>query len=1139
MGFVHLHTHSVYSLLDGAGTIDRLISRAQELGQTALALTDHGVMYGVIDFYKKAKEAGIKPIIGCEVYIAPRTRFDKTNEYDRRSYHLILLAANNQGYHNLMKLVSIGWLEGFYSKPRIDKEVLRKYSDGLIALSACIAGEIPASIIDGTENKTRQLIEEYIDIFGRENFYLEVQNHGISDETKVNFKLLEYAKEYNLKLAATNDIHYPLKEDAFYQDVLLCIQTGKILEDTDRMKFEGSEFYLKSQKEMEDMFRDFPGAITNTEEIARKCNVDIEFGHLHLPEFKTPDGISAYEYLHKLCMDGCRKRYGSDSEKLIPKLEYELSVIKSMGYVDYFLIVWDFIHYAKTNGIMVGPGRGSAAGSVVAYCLEITDIEPTKYNLIFERFLNPERVTMPDIDVDFCYRRRQEVIDYVIRRYGKECVSQIVTFDTMAAKAAIRDVGRVMNIPYNEVDYIAKQIPFGPKITIDDAMNMNPALKEIYESNEVTKKLIDTARALEGFPRNVSTHAAGVVITKKALSEYVPLQVSKGMVIAQFNMTTLEELGLLKMDFLGLRNLTIIQDTIDAIDKDIDIDNIDYDDKAVFDMISAGDTDGVFQLESAGMKSFMRKLRPDSLEDIIAGISLFRPGPMDSIPRYIENKKHPENITYKHPSLEPILKMTYGCVVYQEQVMQIVRELGGYSLGRADLLRRAMSKKKADVMIKEKNNFIYGITDEDGNVIVEGAVRRGVPERIANDIFEEMMDFSRYAFNKSHAAAYAYVAYRTAWLKVHYPAEFMAALLSNGIESQSKITRYISCARKMGIKLLPPDVNESKGAFTAGDGYIRFGMNAIKNLGHNVVSDIVEEREKNGRFDSFHDFCSRMIKYNINKKSLEALILCGAFDTMAKRSQLTAVLEKVLYELSNDRKNNLEGQLSLFSDESQIQAKEELPDIKELPKNHLLALEKECLGAYISGHPLDEYKDVLAACSPYQISDVTDDESITDGSHIKLAGMITSVSKKFTKNNALMARFTLEDLSDDIEVIVFPKTLRSFENEIEQDSIVTLTGRLDKNEKDPVKIICESIKKIDPSRTGKTLFIKIPSAADSKINQLLKLLEIFKGDTPTVLYREKTNQAFRSPEKYWVISNRVLEGQIKDLLGEGSDVKLR
>ncbi len=1139
MAFVHLHTHSVYSLLDGAGTLDRLISRAKELGQPALALTDHGVMYGVIDFYKKAKEAGIKPIIGCEVYVSPRTRFDKTNEYDRKSYHLILLAKDNEGYHNLMKLVSVGWLEGFYSKPRIDKEILRKYSKGLIALSACIAGEIPSSILAGTENKTRQLIEEYIDIFGRDNFYLEVQNHGISDETRVNFKLLEYAKEYNLKLVATNDIHYALRDDAFYQDVLLCIQTGKILEDTDRMKFEGSEFYLKSEREMEELFRDFPGAITNTEEIAEKCNVDIEFGHLHLPEFKTPEGISSYDYLYSLCVEGCKKRYKDDSDKIMPKLEYELSVIKSMGYVDYFLIVWDFIHYAKTNGIMVGPGRGSAAGSVVAYCLEITDVEPTRYNLIFERFLNPERVTMPDIDVDFCYRRRQEVIDYVIRRYGKECVSQIVTFDTMAAKAAIRDVGRVMNIPYNEVDYIAKQIPFGPKITIDTALEMNPTLKELYNSNEVTKKLIDTARALEGFPRNVSTHAAGVVITKDALSEYVPLQISKGMVIAQFNMTTLEELGLLKMDFLGLRNLTIIQDTLDAIDEDIDINSIPYDDKAVFEMISAGDTDGVFQLESAGMKSFMRKLRPDTLEDIIAGISLFRPGPMDSIPRYIENKKHPESITYKHPALEPILKMTYGCVVYQEQVMQIVRELGGYSLGRADLLRRAMSKKKADVMKKEKHNFIYGITDDKGNVTVDGAVRRGVPEKVADEIFEEMMDFSSYAFNKSHAAAYAYVAYQTAWLKVHYPAEFMAALLSNGVESQSKITRYISCVRKMGIKLLAPDVNQSFGAFTAGEGCIRFGMNAIKNLGHNVVSDIVDERNKNGKFLSFHDFCSRMIKYDLNKKSLEALILCGAFDTMAKRSQLIAVHEKVLSDMSSDRKTNLDGQLSLFSDTPEMQPQDELPDIKELPKKQLLSLEKECLGAYITGHPLDEYKNTLAACAPYQIADITDDETVKDGSRVKLAGMITSVSKKYTKNNSVMARIVLEDLSDDIEVIVFPKTLQNFEGEIEQDATVTLTGRVDKNEKDPVKIICESIKRINPTKSANTLFIKIPTAADGKINELLRLLEVFKGETPTVLYREKTNQALKSPEKYWVIYNDVLEKQIKNLLGEGSDVKLR
>jgi len=1139
MAFVHLHTHSVYSLLDGAGTLDRLVSCAKEQGQTALALTDHGVMYGVIDFYKKAKAAGIKPIIGCEVYVAARSRFDKTNEYDRRSYHLVLLAKDNEGYHNLMKLVSIGWLDGFYSKPRVDKEVLRKHSKGLIALSACIAGEVPSAILDGNDAAARKLIEEYIDIFGKENFYLEVQNHGITEETKVNFKLLDYAEEYGIGLVATNDIHYAEKSDAFYQDVLLCIQTGKILEDTDRMKFEGSEFYLKSEEEMQRLFQDFPDAITNTAKIAERCNVEIEFGHLHLPEFKTPDNIPAYDYLHQLCIEGCHRRYGDKAQDVIPELEYELSVIKSMGYVDYFLIVWDFIHYAKTNGIMVGPGRGSAAGSVVSYCLEITDVEPTRYNLIFERFLNPERVTMPDIDVDFCYRRRQEVIDYVVRRYGKECVSQIVTFDTMAAKAAIRDVGRVMNIPYNEVDYIAKQIPFGPKITLDSALEMSKTLRELYDSNEVTKRLIDTARALEGFPRNVSTHAAGVVITKDALSEYVPLQVSKGMVIAQFNMTTLEELGLLKMDFLGLRNLTIIQDTIDAIDEDIDINTIPYDDKAVFEMISAGDTDGVFQLESAGMKSFMRQLRPDSLEDIIAGISLFRPGPMDSIPRYIANKKNPESVTYKHPALEPILKMTYGCVVYQEQVMQIVRELGGYSLGRADLLRRAMSKKKADVMLKEKQNFIHGIIDENGNVEVEGAVRRGVPEKVADEIFEEMMDFSSYAFNKSHAAAYAYVAYQTAYLKVHYPEQFMAALLSSGVESQSKITRYISCARKMGINLLPPDVNESYGEFTAGKGYIRFGLNAVKNLGHNVVSDIVADRKKNGKFLSFHDFCSRMIKYDLNKKSVEALILCGAFDTMAKRSQLTAVHEKVLADLSSDRRTNLDGQLSLFGDTPVLQSSEELPDLKELPKQQLLALEKQCLGAYISGHPLDEYKNLLASCASHQVAEITDDETVADGMKVKVAGMLTSVAKKYTKNNSVMARLTLEDLSDDIEVIVFPKTLMNYDAEIEQDTVVTITGRVDKNEKDPVKIVCESVKRIDATQAEKTMFIKIPAAADGKINELLKLLELFGGGMPTVLYREKNKQAMKSPEKYWVTYNDILDTQIKNLLGQGCEIVIK
>ncbi|MDD4689538.1 MAG: DNA polymerase III subunit alpha [Eubacteriales bacterium] len=1138
MAFVHLHTHSVYSLLDGAGTIDRLVSRAKELGQTALAITDHGVMYGVIDFYKKAKKAGIKPIIGCEVYVAARSRFDKSSEYDRRSYHLILLAKDNEGYHNLMKLVSAGWVDGFYSKPRIDKELLRKHSKGLIGLSACIAGEIPASIIDGIESKTRKLIEEYIDIFGKENFYLEVQNHGIPDETKASFKLLEYAKEYGLKLVATNDVHYSEKEDAFYQDVLLCIQTGKILEDKDRMKFEGSEYYLKSEQEMDALFSEFPDVITNTAEIAERCNVDIEFGHLHLPEFKTPEGVEAYDYLHKLCVEGCHNRYGAKADEIMPMVEYELSVINKMGYVDYFLIVWDFIHYAKTNGIAVGPGRGSAAGSVVSYCLAITDIEPIKYGLIFERFLNPERVTMPDIDIDFCPRRRQEVIDYVVRQYGKECVSQIVTFDTMAAKAVIRDVGRVMNIPYNEVDYIAKQIPGGLKVTLDTALEESSSFKELYDSSDLAKRLIDTAKALEGFPRNASTHAAGVVITKNSLDEYVPLMVSKGATLAQFNMTTLEELGLLKMDFLGLRNLTVIQDTLKEIDEDIDIADIPYDDKDVFKLISAGDTDGVFQLESAGMKNFMIKLQPDSLEDVIAGISLFRPGPMDSIPKYLENKKNPQKVTYKHPALEPILNMTYGCVVYQEQVMQIVQELGGYSLGRADLLRRAMSKKKEEVMKKEKHNFIYGIVDDDGNIVVDGAIRRGVPEKVADEIFEEMMDFSRYAFNKSHAAAYAYVAYYTAYLKTHYPAQFMAALLSSCVETQSKVSKYISGLKKMGIKLLPPSVNESNGEFTAGDGYIRFGLYAVKNLGYNMVNAIVEERNKNGKYESFHDFCSRLIKYDINRKGVEALVMCGAFDPMAKRSQLYTLVDKVLGQLSNERRTNLEGQLSLFGD-AHMAIDTTLPDLNEMPKSLLLSSEKEYLGVYTSGHPLDEYESTLLACTSSQVADVTDDDTVVDGSRIKLAGLIVSIERTYTKNNSLMARFILEDLSDDIEVIVFPKTLKTYDLDLQQDLIVSITGRVDKNEKGPAKIICESVKRINPEDTAKTLYIKIPSEADDKLNQLLQLLQVFNGGIPTVLYREKNKQVLKSPEKYWVTYNDILNKQISNMLGEGSEVILK
>ncbi|HHW48031.1 MAG TPA: DNA polymerase III subunit alpha [Clostridiaceae bacterium] len=1157
--FVHLHVHTEYSLLDGASRIKSLIARAVELGMKSVAITDHGVMYGVIDFYKEAIKNKIKPIIGCEVYTARRSRFDKQANIDSDQGHLILLAKNNTGYKNLMKIVSIGFTEGFYYKPRIDMEVLERYSEGLIALSACLSGDIPAALLMGDYEKAKDLALKFNSIFGQGNFYLELQMNGIEEQNIVNQKLIKISRELGLPLVATNDVHYLYREDAKAHDILLCIQTGKNINDEDRMKFSSEDFYFKSVEEMAALFKNLPEAVENTCRIAEQCNVELEFNKLHLPKFKVPENEEPYEYLRKLCYQGLRNRYGENvSKEYEERLEYELGVIRQMGYVDYFLIVWDFIKYAKDRGIMVGPGRGSAAGSIVAYTLGITNIDPIKYNLLFERFLNPERISMPDIDIDFCFERRQEVIDYVIEKYGKDKVAQIITFGTMAARAAIRDVGRALNIPYNEVDAVAKMIPFQIGMTIDKALELNPELKSRYEGDETVRELIDTARRLEGMPRHASTHAAGVVISREPIVEYVPLQRNEDSITTQFPMGILEELGLLKMDFLGLRTLTVIRDTVELIKKnygrEIDIDKLDMDDKNVFKMISEGKTAGVFQLESAGMTQFMKELQPSSLEDIIAGISLYRPGPMDQIPRYIKNKNNPSEIKYHHPLLKNILKVTYGCMVYQEQVMQIVRELAGYSMGRSDLVRRAMAKKKADIMEQERQNFIYGITDSDGNIIVKGAIRNGVDERTANIIFDEMMDFASYAFNKSHAAAYAVVAYQTAWLKHYYPTEFMAALLNSFLGSSDKISQYVHECRSLNIDVLPPDINESDVKFSVINGKIRFGMAAVKNVGVNAVSGIIDERKTNGLFKSFGDFCERMSSRDVNKRCIESLIKCGAFDSFGVyRSQLMAVYEKMIEGIQVRKKRNLDGQLSIFEfsvqNEKEDALVEEYPEIKEYPQKTLLSMEKEMLGLYISGHPLGEYEEELKSSVNLFSTDLRvnmdengveagfdRDKEIKDGALVTIGGIITERKTKTTKSNNLMAFVALEDLYGSMEVIVFPAILRKYADLLVEDNIVLIKGRVSMKEEEQPKIICEEVSMLRKNNDAKArtpkLYIKISNSENKEsIDSLMSTLKFFNGQTPVCLYYEKENAVKVVERDCWVFLNDSLLNELKERFG--------
>ena len=1111
MNFTHLHVHTEYSLLDGSNKINEYVSRVKELGMKSAAITDHGVMFGCIDFYKAAKAAGIKPILGCEVYVAPGSRFDKEKgKEEDRYYHLVLLAETQEGYQNLIKIVSYGFVDGFYYKPRVDMELLEQYHEGIIALSACLAGEVARNLARGFYEEGKEAALRYEKIFGKGNFFLELQDHGIPEQRQVNHELIRMSRETGIELVATNDVHYTYSSDAEAHDILLCVQTGKSLKDENRMRYEGGQYYVKSEEEMRRLFPYAPEAIENTGKIAERCNVEIEFGVTKLPKFDVPDGYTAWEYLNKLCFEGLDKRYTDNKEELKKRLNYELGVIKDMGYVDYFLIVWDFIRYAREHGIMVGPGRGSAAGSLVSYTLGITKLDPIKYDLLFERFLNPERVSMPDIDVDFCFERRQEVIDYVVEKYGKDHVVHIVTFGTMAARGVIKDVGRVMDVPYVQCDTIAKMIPQELNITIDKAMKANPELKKIYETDETVRKLIDMSRRLEGLPRHTSMHAAGVVISQKPVMEYVPLsRGSDGSLVTQFTMTTLEELGLLKMDFLGLRTLTVIQNAEKLVRRDkgieLDMDKIDYEDKKVYGMLGAGKTEGVFQLESTGMKNFMKELKPGNLEDIIAGLSLYRPGPMDFIPQYIKGKNNPDEIHYDCPELEPILKATYGCIVYQEQVMQIVRSLGGYTLGRSDLVRRAMSKKKASVMEKERQNFVYG-NEEEG---VPGCIHRGISEKTANKIYDDMIDFAKYAFNKSHAAAYAVVSYQTAFLKYYYPVEYMAALMTSVIHNPSKVAEYILSSRKMQIEILPPDINFGESEFSADHGAIRYGLSAIKSLGAPMIRAIVEERNENGKYQSLRDFIERMSGRELNKRAIENLIKAGALDQVAgNRRQKLMVYAEIVDAVNQEKKNAMTGQMSLFdliSDEEKEAYEIQMPKVEEYSKEELLSFEKEVLGVYISGHPLEEYeerwrKNITARTVDFQIDEELGTSKAGDGEIAVIGGIITNKTVKYTRNNKVMAFLTIEDLVGTVEVVVFPNDYEKNVQKMEEDSKVFIRGKVQGDADKASKLICEKIYSFDD--VPKELWVQFETKEDylTEENEFLKLLSGSRGTDRVIIY---------------------------------------
>lgn len=1155
MQFCHLHTHTEYSLLDGEASIKKLVARVKELGMDSCAITDHGSMYGVVDFYREAKSQGIHPVIGCEVYMAPRSRFDKVHDIDNKTSHLILLAENQRGYKNLIKLVSAGYIDGFYYKPRIDFEMLKEHSEGIIALSACIAGEVPKALLRGDYDEAKKIALKYAEVMGKDNYFLEIQDHGLSEQKRIIPDMLRLSEETGIGLVATNDIHYLKKEDAKYQDVLMCIQMEKKVDDPDRMKFETEEFYIKSPEEMMSLFEYVPQAIENTEKIAKRCNVDFDFGTRHLPAYAVPDGKDAFEYLRELCQSGLEKRYSPVSDELQKRLDYELGVIKSMGFVDYFLIVWDFIHFAKNNGVMVGPGRGSAAGSIVAYSLGITTVDPIKYGLIFERFLNPERVSMPDIDIDFAPNGRQKIIDYVVEKYGEGQVAQIITFGTMKAKLAIRDVGRALDIPYAEVDKVAKLVPFDLKMTISKALDISTELHALYENDPQIKELLDTSMALEGLPRHASTHAAGVVITSEPIVNYVPLQLnSENFITTQFTKDTVENLGLLKMDFLGLRNLTVIENAVKIIKRTrgiaLNMDEIDYDCKEVYELISSGNTDGVFQLESAGMQSFMQELKPDTLEDVIAGIALYRPGPMEQIPRYIKSKKNPQTIQYKHPLLKNILDVTYGCMVYQEQVLEIVRTLAGYSLGKADSMRRVISKKKADQMVIERKNFIYGSDDGD----IPGCIKNGIDEQTAISIFDEINDFANYAFNKSHAAAYAFVTYQTAYLKTFYPVEYMASLISS-IDDLDKINHYIANCKEMGIDRLPPDVNKSEDTFTVENNSIRFGLSAVKNVGRAMILNLVNERKNNGEFKNFSDFIDRMAGQDMNKRALEGLISCGAFDSMGvKRSQLLAVYEKALDGTARAARDNVAGQMSLF-DTIEEQSEMQFPNIDELDKKTMLKMEKQSTGLYFSGHPMEEYTDKIKKLTKYNISDVLtsvhkDEDGnyhaveggLQDGDMMIICAAIASRKNKTTRSNAQMAFLNVEDVYGSVECIVFPKVLNEFSPLLQEDNLVAIACRLSIREDEAPKILMQSVQLLDEAlmakKEPKRLYIQLETRNDENLKNVEKYLSPYQGDMEVRLFFKDTRKMSSVPRRLWFNGTENAIYDLKNIFGE-DNVKIK
>ena len=1149
MTFTHLHVHTEYSLLDGAARIKDLIARTKDLGMDAVAITDHGAMFGVIDFYKEAKKHGIKPIIGCEVYTAARTMQDKDVERDKRQGHLVLLAKDDIGYRNLMKIVSAGYTEGFYYKPRIDHDLLRKYSEGIIALSACLAGDVQSKLLNNDYEGAKKEALTLLDIFGKDNFYLELQDQGLEEEIRILPYMKRLREETGIPFVATNDVHYVKQEDAMAHDVLLCIQTAKTVDDENRMRFPNDQFYLKSELEMEKLFADIPEAIENTKRIADRCNVEFQFGQIHLPEFHAPGGAPNESYLWELCSEGMKDRYGEITPVLRERLDYEFSTIVDMGYVEYFLIVWDFINYARNNGIMVGPGRGSAAGSIVAYALKITDIDPIRYGLIFERFLNPERISMPDIDIDFCYERRGEVINYVIEKYGADKVAQIITFGTMKAKAAVRDVGRAMNMSYGEVDVIAKAIPFDLKMTIDKALDMNPELRTSYEEDRRVRELLDTARALEGMPRHASTHAAGVVISKKSIHEYVPLYLAEKGISTQFTMGTIEELGLLKMDFLGLRNLTVIRDALELIEQNhgrkIDFSKMTYDDKTTFELFSNGNTQGVFQFESSGITQVLKNMKPDCFEDIVAANALYRPGPMAFIPTYIENKKNPDKIEYLDKSLEPILSVTYGCLVYQEQVMQIVRDLAGYTYGRSDLVRRAMSKKKMDVMLKEQEYFVYGKEDGAGGLEIKGCVRNGIPEQAAKEIYNQMISFAEYAFNKSHAAAYAVLAYQTAYLKTYFPVEFMAALMTSVIGDSTQIAKYIRNCQEMKIAVLPPDINESGKKFTVKDGKIRFGLLGVKNVGEGVIDAIIKAREEKGAPQDIFQFINNVDIHEINKKAVESLIKAGALDCLDEnRAKHLAVYESLIESSQNNSRKNIEGQLSLFQMNAESMQNSglagKLPDVANFSKDLLMAMEKEMLGIYLTGHPLSDYAEKIEKVSTITAEDLAHAEiggELKDGMTVTMAGMVSSKKTLITKKNKMMAFLQLEDLYGTAEVVVFPNVYETALGLLKNDNVIVVRGTINFKEDEEPKLLADRIFGINDFSGGVasgTVKITIPAELPEAetLAQIREVILAHRGDTPVIITAAASNKKYKTKSDLWVTADESFVQTLSGLIGK-------